>query len=226
MFLKLTDVTKEYHVGTSTVLGVNNVSLSINEGGIIVVMGSSGSGKTTLLNLIGGLDELTNGNIEFKGVELPFSDKRFMQHYRRDNIGFVFQSYYLTSVLSVFENVEYPLLLNSDSSSTRKKKVMKTLDEVGLGGLAKNKPSQLSGGQKQRVAIARAIVTEPKLLFADEPTANLDEKTSSEILELIKHLTSKNKTTCIINTHDPLVLKYARRCIVFKDGKVIEDSKK
>jgi len=224
--LELKDITKIYQQGKIEVPALRGIDLDVKEGEFTTVFGPSGSGKTTLLNLIGCLDKPTDGVIKFTDKELEDLNKHELAMIRRFNIGFIFQSYNLIPVLTAFENVEFAIrLIDGKNEKEIKDKVLKILDIVGLAGLENRKPNELSGGQKQRVAIARALVKEPKLVLADEPSANLDSKTSKEVLEVMVKMNEELGTTFIFSTHDPLVMDYAHRMIEIRDGQIFADKK-
>lgn len=217
--LELKGVKKIYQQGKIEVPALRGIDLKVETGEFTTLFGPSGSGKTTLLNLIGCLDRPTEGTILFDGQDLETLDKKDLAMIRRKHIGFVFQSYNLIPVLTAYENVEFAIrLLHEHSNEELEDKVMKILADVGLEGLENRRPNELSGGQKQRVAIARALVKEPKLILADEPSANLDSKTSEEVLAVMAKMNQELGTTFIFSTHDPLVMDYARRLLEIRDG--------
>jgi putative ABC transport system ATP-binding protein len=205
------------------VQALKDVSLQINKGEFLAVAGPSGSGKTTLLNLIGGLDLMDSGSILVEGEAFENLSQSQLANLRLHKIGFVFQAYNLIPVLSAVENVEYVMLLQGVSAGERRKKARAMLDEVGLHGKYDRRPAQLSGGQQQRVAVARAIVSDPSIVLADEPTANLDSKTGKGLLEIMKKLNVEKRITFIFSTHDKMVMNYARRLILLRDGRVSDD---
>lgn len=205
-------------------VGLQSVSFSVSSGEFTALAGPSGSGKTTILNLAAGLDKPTQGTVLFLGKDLTKLNAKQLCQWRRDEVGFVFQSYNLFPVLTVLENVEYPLALKNVLPKKRRKMAMHALKEVGMEKYWRRLPKQLSGGQQQRVAIARAIVSEPKIVFADEPTANLDTKTATHLLELFKELNEKKGITFLFSSHDPKVLKVARRIIEVADGHIKSDT--
>ena len=203
---------------------MRGVNLIIEQGEFTSIVGPSGSGKTTLLNLIGCLDTPTSGQIFFDGQEIEKLSKEELALLRRYNLGFIFQEYNLIPVLSAYENVELALRLFDEVKGQEiEDRVNSILNKVGLAEFAHHKPSELSGGQQQRVSIARALVKEPKLVLADEPTANLDSKTSEEVLEVMVEMNQQLNTTFIFSTHDPQVWDYAQRIITLKDGQIVED---
>ncbi|HKL76184.1 MAG TPA: ABC transporter ATP-binding protein [Halanaerobiales bacterium] len=225
--LNLKDVKKIYQQGEIEVPALNGINIDIEEGEFTTIFGPSGSGKTTFLNMIGCLDKPTSGEIYFNKNKLKDLNKKELADIRRYNIGFIFQSYNLIPVLTAYENVEFALrLIDGETDKDIKNKVMKILADVGLEGLEKRKPNELSGGQKQRVAVARALVKEPKLILADEPTANLDSKTGKEVMEIMLKMNEQLNTTFIFSTHDPRVMDYARRLIEIKDGLISDDERR
>lgn len=220
-------VTKNYQHGQMAVPALRGIDLEIEEGEFTSLAGPSGSGKTTLLNLIGCLDKISGGELQVSGTDVSVLKPMELALLRREKIGFIFQTYNLIPVLTAFENVEIPLvLLKRFTEAQAREKVLRILAEVGLGGLENRRPVDLSGGQQQRVAIARALVKEPKLILADEPTANLDSENAEAILGLMKKLNEQKKSTFIFSTHDQLVMKYARRLVMLRDGKVISDERR
>jgi putative ABC transport system ATP-binding protein len=224
--VKVTQVQRTYEQGNHKVHALRGVDLSIEKGEFTVLMGSSGSGKTTLLNIIGGLDKADEGSIEIDGQKLEALSSGQLSDLRLQKLGFVFQAYNLIPVLSAYENAEFVLLLQGMSAAERKQRVMTTLDAVGLAGMEHRKPSELSGGQQQRVAVARAIAGEPTLVLADEPTANLDSKTSNSLIALMKELNEEQNITFLFATHDPKVMAAAKRVVSMEDGLIISDDRK
>lgn len=222
--LELKGIKKIYQQGEVEVPALRGVNLIIEQGEFTSIVGPSGSGKTTLLNLIGCLDTPTSGQIFFDGQEIEKLSKEELALLRRYNLGFIFQEYNLIPVLSAYENVELALRLFDEVKGQEiEDRVNSILNKVGLAEFAHHKPSELSGGQQQRVSIARALVKEPKLVLADEPTANLDSKTSEEVLEVMVEMNQQLNTTFIFSTHDPQVWDYAQRIITLKDGQIVED---
>lgn len=211
-------LTKVYSSQAEEVLALRDVNLTIIKGDFIVVNGPSGSGKSTLLNLLAGIDKASLGEVHINKMPLSSLSDRELTELRRDKIGLVFQYFELIPVLTAWENVEYPLLLQKISKSERKKRVDKILKQVGLVEMAKRLPGQLSGGQKQRVAIARALVTEPEVVLADEPTGNLDSKTGKKIIELMFNLNKEYNVAFVIVTHDLFINTYAQKLIEIQDG--------
>jgi putative ABC transport system ATP-binding protein len=218
-----TDLCKYYQQGDAVIKGLDHVSLEIKEGSFICLSGPSGSGKTTLLNAIGGLDSLDSGEISINGERVDLLGKAALADLRLSSIGFVFQAYNLIPVLSARENVEFVMQVQGVGTAERKRRSMKILQEVGLEGMEDRRPAQLSGGQQQRVAVARAIVSQPKLVLADEPTANLDSKSMEKLMSHFRELNRVHKVTFLIATHDQRVLEWADRRIYMEDGRVIRD---
>ena len=217
------NVRKTYQDNDVEVQAVRGVDLTISSGEFTAIVGPSGSGKTTFLNIISGLDTPTSGKVRLNGRPLSEIKGSELSDFRRDHIGFIFQAYNLIPVLTVEENVEYIMLLQGVARAERHKRVMAILEDVGLQGVARRLPAKLSGGQQQRVAIARAMVSNPDLILADEPTANLDSKTGSELLDMMKELNEKKGMTFLFSTHDEMIMKRARRVITLKDGIVAAD---
>jgi putative ABC transport system ATP-binding protein len=222
--IELVNVKKDYPLGATTVHALRGVSLAIKEGDFISIVGPSGSGKTTLLNIIGCIDNATEGSVKIHGNEVTTHSDRRLTDLRLHTIGFIFQTFNLIPVLSARENVEFPLLLMKKehlSGREIRRRAQKLLEEVGLAEQMNQKPFELSGGQRQRVAIARALVTKPAIVLADEPTANLDSETGEMILEQMKELNELEKTTFVFSTHDPDILKYANGVLKIKDGLMV-----
>lgn len=220
------NLTKIYDKNDLAVHAVNDVSLSIESGEFTAVVGPSGSGKTTLLNIIGGLDEATSGSVKIDDIELSGLSKNELIDFRLHNIGFVFQSYNLIPVLSARENVEFIMLLQNKSKEERDQRVTELLQAVGLGDKMNNRPTELSGGQQQRVAVARALASKPKFVLADEPTANLDSKSATNLLDIMAQLNQTEGITFLFSTHDHRVIERARRIITLEDGKIVSDEQK
>jgi putative ABC transport system ATP-binding protein len=227
MSVVLKNVIKDYALGASMVRALHGINLTIDEGEFTTIAGPSGCGKSTLLNLIGCMDVANEGTVAIDGkITNALTDKE-QTRLRLNTLGFIFQSFNLVPVLSVYQNVELPLLLKGGMSKTdRQQTVHELLEQVGLSNKAKNRSHELSGGQRQRVAIARALVTKPKIVLADEPTANLDSETGQNIIELMRTLNANQKTTFIFSSHDPKVIEHARRIVRLQDGRVIEDVRK
>ncbi|WP_372999952.1 ABC transporter ATP-binding protein [Lutispora sp.] len=218
--MKLTDVSKIYRIGTEKVVALDNISLEIPKGEICCILGTSGSGKSTLLNLMAGLERPTKGNIKIKGKNIERMSENSLARFRQKHVGFVFQSYNLLPALTALENVSLPLVFRGVSKKVRNQKAKRILEQVGLGTHIKHKPNQMSGGQQQRVGIARAFIGNPEIVFADEPTGNLDSKTTVEIMNLITNLARENNQTLIIVTHDINIAKYADRIVYILDGNI------
>ena len=217
---------REYTQGTQKVHALRGVDLDIEQGEFTALMGPSGSGKTTLLNLIGGLDEPDAGSVILDGQDLTKLSAGALSDLRLNRLGFIFQSYNLIPVLSAYENAEFVLMLRGVPADERRRRVMKTLADVGLQGMEHRRPNELSGGQQQRVAVARAIAGQPALVLADEPTANLDSKTGHELIALMRHLNEEHGVTFVFATHDEKVLDAARRVVRLVDGQIAEDRRK
>jgi putative ABC transport system ATP-binding protein len=221
--LKLKDVRKTYRTGPIEVPALRGVTLSIGAGEFAATAGPSGSGKTTLLNIIGGLDRADTGDIWVAGQNLQVLSSGELAHLRLQRIGFVFQTYNLLPVLTALENAEFTLLLQGMPARERREKVEKLFSQIGLAGLEDRRPKELSGGQQQRVAVARAMVTEPALILADEPTANLDSASAIALLDVMEQLNRTTGTTFLFSTHDPQVMERAHRLIRLRDGQVVSD---
>ncbi|PKL07108.1 MAG: hypothetical protein CVV53_01065 [Spirochaetae bacterium HGW-Spirochaetae-9] len=221
--VELKDVKKYYMLGETRVDALRGVSLTIEKGELLAIAGPSGSGKSTMLNMFGCIDLPSEGKVFIDGTEVDTLSDKELTRYRRSKIGFIFQSFNLIPVLDVYENIEFPLLLNRGlSKKDRERIVMRFIEEVGLSDRIRNKANELSGGQRQRVAIARALVSNPLIVLADEPTANLDSKTGVKIIELMKEINAIEKTTFIFSTHDAHIMKQARRVVNVLDGMIVE----
>ena len=221
--VSLQKVTKDYGEGDALTHALRGVDLMVEAGEFTAMAGPSGSGKSTLLNIIGGLDRPTAGRVEVDGREINTLSKTELSLLRRDRIGFIFQSYNLIPVLTALENAEYVLMLQGIPTAERRERVREVLKEVGLEGLENRYPRQLSGGQQQRVAIARAIVSEPALVLADEPTANVDSETGKALLDLMRRLNEEKGVTFFFSTHEEAVMKRARRLLQIRDGVIFND---
>jgi putative ABC transport system ATP-binding protein len=221
--VELKDVKKTYRTRAIEVPALRGVSLRIVPGEFVATAGPSGSGKTTLLNIIGGLDRADAGEVWVAGQNLQLLSSGELAHVRLQRIGFVFQTYNLLPILTALENTEFTLLLQGVPRQVRKDRVEKLFAEIGLEGLENRRPAELSGGQQQRVAVARAIVTEPALILADEPTANLDSATAISLLDVMERLNRTTGTTFIFSTHDPQVMERAHRLIHLRDGQIVGD---
>lgn len=223
--INIKNLVKRFPIGRDYFTALQNVDLKLTKGEFIGLVGPSGSGKTTLLNIIGGLDSATKGSVSVLGNSMDNTSHNERAIIRRQYMGFIFQSYNLLPVYSVFENVELPLILNNIEKSEREKKVSQAIEWVGLSDKKNSKPADMSGGECQRTAIARAIVHEPALLLADEPTANLDAKNSHNIMKILSKLNSEISTSFVFATHDEKIMGYLRRIIHLEDGKIINDEK-
>lgn len=221
--IRINNLIKVYNKAQVPVHAVNDICLNIEEGEFIAIVGPSGSGKTTILNMIGGLDTPTSGSIEIDGIKMENLSKSEKINFRLHNIGFIFQAYNLIPVLTAQENIEFIMELQKVPKKNRSDRSMELLKAVGMPEKAKIKPLQLSGGQQQRVAVARALASKPKFILADEPTANLDSKSTETLLDIMETLNHNEKVTFIFSTHDARVVKKARRVITVEDGKVVSD---
>lgn len=222
----LKNVSKVYRQNSLAVHALSDINLDIPKQDFACLSGPSGSGKSTLLNLIGGLDKPSSGEISVAGQRVDQLGKSELAQLRLHKIGFVFQAYNLIPVLNARENVEFVMQLQGMPAGERGDKAMQILKEVGLEGLENRRPGELSGGQQQRVAVARAIVSEPSLVLADEPTANLDSKTAQALMEMLVHMNQEHHVTFIFSTHDKLVMDFSRRLIQLRDGKVVDDTRR
>jgi|SRR5579863_118954 len=221
--VELRDVKKTYHTGPIEVPALRGINLRIAPGEFLAIAGPSGSGKTTLLNIIGGLDRADTGKVLVEEKDLQLLSSGNLARLRLQRLGFVFQAYNLLPVLTALENTEFTLLLQGVPAEQRKERVQKLFAEIGLAGLEHRRPGELSGGQQQRVAVARAMVSEPALILADEPTANLDSVTATALLEVMEQLNRVHNTTFVYSTHDPQVMERARRLIRLRDGQIASD---
>jgi putative ABC transport system ATP-binding protein len=217
------DLCKTYRQGDEDIKALDHVSIEIDQGGFVCLSAPSGGGKTTLLNAIGGLDKPDSGEVYIAGQRIDNLSKGELAELRLRQIGFVFQAFNLIPVLTARENVEFVMQVQGVAASERQKRAVEILEEVGLAGLDDRRPSDMSGGQQQRVAVARAIVSRPALVLADEPTANLDSKTSDGLMELFRELNDHHNTTFVIATHDKRVMSYAKRLVRMLDGRIVED---
>lgn len=222
----LEGVTKEYSTNSFTVKALRGIDLEIEEGEFSALVGPSGSGKSTLLHIIGCLDWVTDGKVILNEKNIEGMNKNRLALIRREFIGFIFQAYNLIPVLTAYENVSFPLTLLGYRKEEIREISMEALESVGLKGMEHRRPKELSGGQQQRIAIARALAKKPKLILADEPTANLDSQTGKEILELMLHLNRTEKTTFLFSTHDTMVMEYAKRLIYIRDGLIQKEERK
>ena len=221
--IEIKDLFKTYEDADIIVKAVNGVSLSFEEGEFAAIVGPSGSGKTTLLNMIGGLDKFTEGSIIIDGIDISQLSSKQMIDFRLNNIGFVFQAYNLIPVLTAKENAEFIMQLQHKSKKERDIRIMELFEAVGISEKANVRPGKLSGGQQQRVAVARALASKPKFILADEPTANLDSKSTADLLDIMRKLNQEENITFIFSTHDQRVIDRAKRVITLEDGKIISD---
>jgi len=223
--IELDKLTKNYPMGKSQIVALDGLTLEIETGEFTVLAGPSGSGKTTALNLIGAIDVPTDGRVRVAGRDLSGESPKALAEFRLHKIGFIFQSYNLIPVLTAAENAEFTLMLQGVDKAERRRRVTALFTELGIAGLEDRRPGELSGGQQQRVAIVRAIVSEPAVVLADEPTANLDSHTSEELLRLMRRLNEQRGTTFIFSSHDPQVIGLARRVVRLRDGRLSVDER-
>lgn len=221
---KVTNATRIYKIGEVETKALRGIDLSIQNGEFTAFVGPSGSGKTTLLQLIGLLDKPTTGSVFINGQDATNLNRNQRADLRKNAIGFVFQFFALIPTLTAYENVEMPLLLNGTKPAKRKARVNEMLEAVGLSDRAHHRPDQLSGGQQQRVAVARALATDPKLILADEPTANLDTENGRQVMEIMQRLNKETGVTFVFATHDPRVIKYAKRVVTLRDGLIVANN--
>lgn len=218
-------VSRRFGQDAAEVVAVDQVSFSLMQGEFAALVGPSGSGKSTLLNLVGGLDDADHGTIELAGRDLASLSASEKSDFRRDHIGFIFQSYNLIPVLSAAENIEYIMLLQGVKGAERRRRVNEMLEIVGLSGLGHRRPAEMSGGQQQRVAVARAMASNPEIILADEPTANLDSKTGIALLETMRQLNESQGVTFLFSTHDQKIIDRAKRLIWLEDGRIVDDQR-
>lgn len=218
--IEIKNLKKYYKIGNSIIKALDGINLEIEQGEFIGLLGTSGSGKSTLLNMLAGLERPTKGTIDYGKIRLTDLSEEQITKFRNINVGFVFQSYNLLPYLTALENVALPLTFKGIASKERKEMAMEILNEVGLGDRVNNKPMEMSGGQQQRVSIARAFVGKPKIIFADEPTGNLDTRTSFEVMNMIKKIITDNNQTMIMVTHDEEMTEFADRTLYMRDGKI------
>ena len=223
--VKIENVTRVYQVGKVETRALRGINLTIESGEFTTLVGPSGSGKTTLLQMIGCLDQPTTGQVFINDKDVTRLNRNQRADMRRGTIGFIFQFFALIPTLTAYENVEMPLLMNGHSSKERRERVMELLNAVDLADRANNRPDQLSGGQQQRVAVARALAPEPTLVLADEPTANLDTTNGQQVMEIMQKLNNETGVTFVFATHDPRVIKYAKRVVTLQDGLIVNDKK-
>jgi len=224
--IEIKNLKKTYDGNSVPVHALNGIDLFIEEGEFTAIVGPSGSGKTTLLNILGGLDDATDGTVVIDGINILKLPSGKLTDFRLKNIGFVFQAYNLIPVLTAIENVEFVMHLQGAKKSQRDARARELLKEVGLDGMMDRRPSKLSGGQQQRIAVARALASKPKFVLADEPTANLDSKSTENLLDIMEQLNKEEKITFIFSTHDQRVVKKARRVITLEDGMIKSDYQK
>jgi len=220
--IELTNISKSYHIGQVSHLALQGITIAIDPARLVTFVGPSGSGKTTLLNIIGCMDKPTSGEARVGGTRTDTLDRRQAAAFRGGHLGFIFQSFNLIPVLSVYENVEYPLIMiNPTPAPERKERVLRALEAVGMAEHRDKRPDQVSGGQKQRVAVARALVTNPQVVLADEPTANLDQQTAHKIISLMRRMRDAFGTTFVFSTHDPRIVEHADEIHTLEDGRLI-----
>ena len=218
--IEIKGLTKKYRLGQEVITALDNVDLTIEEGEFLCILGTSGSGKSTLLHVVAGLEKATRGEVLIKGMSITKMKERKMAGFRRKHMGFIFQSYNLIASLTATENVALPLIFDGIRKKEREKRSLQLLSQMGLKNRLKNKPTEMSGGQQQRVSIARALVNNPKILFADEPTGNLDSKTTEEIMAILKEKVNSAGVTLIMVTHDLEIARYGDRIIHMRDGRI------
>jgi putative ABC transport system ATP-binding protein len=221
---KVENATRTFKIGTVETRALRGVDLKIEKGEFTALVGPSGSGKTTLLQLLGCLDQPTSGTVIINGTDVTKLSRNQRADLRKGTLGFVFQFFALIPTLTAYENVEMPLLLNAQALTQRRARVMELLNAVGLMDRAHHRPDQLSGGEQQRVAVARALATSPKLILADEPTANLDTENGKQVMEIMSRLNKETGVTFVFATHDPRVIGYAKRVVTLRDGVIVEDN--
>ncbi len=220
--IEINQVSKVYKMGKEKVVALDNVSLKIHKGDFVAIIGPSGSGKSTLMHIVGGLDSPTTGTVSIEGKDISRLKDKELSKYRNEKIGFVFQAFNLENSQTALENVMMPLIFAGVSKRERKKRALEALEQVGLKDLAKHKPNEMSGGQRQRVSIARALVNNPEIIFADEPTGNLDSKAGENIMQLFREINEKGFTVIMV-THNPEEAEKARRVVKIKDGQITSD---
>lgn len=223
--IQVKNLRKVYKVGTEKVVALDNINLEIEKGEFCCIVGTSGSGKSTLLNQLAGLEKPTKGSVVINGENISKMDEKKLAVFRQNNIGFIFQAYNLMPTMTAVENVALPLMFQGVKKSVREKKARAILREMQLKDRMNHKPTELSGGQQQRVGIARAFVGQPSVIFADEPTGNLDSKTTEQVMDMLMEISEKNNITFVMVTHDPELAKKAKRVVTLVDGKIIHDTK-
>lgn len=221
--IEVRNVKKYYRMGEEKIKAVDDVSFVVYDGEFCCLTGASGSGKSTILNVLAGIEKVTSGDVFLRGENITKMSEAKLAKFRQTSLGFVFQSYNLLGTLTAIENVELPLTFKRVRKKTRRKEAVDMLNKVGLGKRMNHRPAEMSGGQQQRVGIARAFVAKPKIIFADEPTGNLDTKTTAEVMDLISTMAHENNQTIVMVTHDPKLTKYADRVITISDGKIIDE---
>jgi len=221
--IKTINLEKTYQDNGVPVHALKGISITINKGEYTVIAGPSGSGKTTLLNLVGALDRPSKGRVFLEGEDISQYNRNQLGELRLNKIGFVFQAFNLIPVLSALENIEFTMMLKGVSEKERRRSAMEIMKELGIDTLADKRPNEMSGGQQQRVAVARAIVTNPSIVLADEPTANLDSETGAGLLDLMEKMNRERNITFVFSSHDQQVIDRARRLLILKDGKIVED---
>ena len=221
--IKVENLRNTYRIGDEKVIALNNINLEIKQGEFCCIVGTSGSGKSTLLNILAGLEKSSRGDVHINGKNICSMTEKELSLFRQENIGFIFQSYNLMPTMTAVENVAFPLLFQGVEKSKREKDAKQILKEIGLAGRYDHKPSELSGGQQQRVGIARAFVGKPKVIFADEPTGNLDSSTTELVMNMLIDISLRNNITFIMVTHDMDLAKKAQRIITLKDGEIVSD---
>lgn len=225
--LELKGITKDFQKGDRKVQALRGVDLDVEKGEFLAIVGPSGSGKTTLLNIIGCLDTPSDGSVVYDGKQLGKLKEKELSDYRKENVGFIFQSYNLIPVLSVQENIELPMVIEKKyTKEEMAAKALEIIKAVGLESMADRLPREISGGQEQRVAIARALVKNPLVVLADEPTANLDSTTAEEVVALMQKINRERQTTFVFSTHDPRMQKHAKRTVILEDGKIVSDERR
>lgn len=218
--IELLNISKTYALGKTVIHALRTVSFEIEKNDFMVIAGPSGSGKTTMLNLIGMIDKPTSGYLRFGTTHIIFNNLNSLSRFRRDRLGYIFQHFNLIPVFTVYENVEYPLILQKISKNERKKRVEEILEKTGLLERRKHFPLELSGGQRQRISIARAVVKKPDIILADEPTANLDSKTGRQIIDLMEKMNQEDGLTFLFSSHDPDIIKQAKKIVCLSDGRI------
>ncbi len=225
VMIKVKNLRKVYKVGNEKVVALDNINLEIEKGEFCCIVGTSGSGKSTLLNQLAGLEKPTKGSVVIKGENVSKMNEKKLAVFRQNNIGFIFQSYNLMPTMTAVENVAFPLMFKGVKKAVREKKARTILKEMQLKDRMNHKPTELSGGQQQRVGIARAFVGEPAVIFADEPTGNLDSRTTEQVMDMLMEISEKNNITFVMVTHDTELAKKAKRVVTLVDGKIIHDTK-